>query len=220
MPICREWRESYTSHQDLWRTLCCTDPFAANLGGGDTSSSSSDDGDNDDDSSSHEYDDDDDDDNSFCSLGDNTLLYKGKTKDHEEGNPLGEYRLLFTSFVRCLNYLQRIQQDARDGRPLSVMDYGTSYSRFPTFGVTKTLKKFLAKKKHGSLKSVIGSGSYRADEAPGVSSLPSAPIGVLADGGEVNPVRKGFLLLHVFISVVDVLLTFFRFVLCSIISHP
>ena len=96
---------------------------------------------------------------------------------------LGEYRLLYTSFVRCLKYLNRIQEDAQNGRPPSVMDYGKNYSRFPTFGVTKSLKKFLSKKKHESLKSVIGSNhGGSGDEAPSMN-LTAAPIGVLADGG-------------------------------------
>ena len=53
MPLCKTWRDSYTSHQDLWRVLCLTDPFNANV---------------------HEDDGDDDlsscDSDSFCSLGD------------------------------------------------------------------------------------------------------------------------------------------------------
>jgi hypothetical protein len=98
---------------------------------------------------------------------------------------LGEYRLLYTSFVRCLKYLDRIQEDARNGRPPSVLDYGKNYSRFPTFGVTKSLKKFLSKKKHESLKSVIGSnhGGGGSDEHGAPMNLTSAPIGVMADGG-------------------------------------
>ncbi len=54
----------------------------------------------------------------------------------------GEYRLMYTSFVRCLRYLERIQDDARCGRALSTVDYGRS--GFPHFGVSTGLQKFLS----------------------------------------------------------------------------
>jgi hypothetical protein len=60
-------------------------------------------------------------------------------------NVFGEYRLMFTSFVRCLRYLERIQQDARNGRPPSASD--NSLSGFPHFGISKGLQRFLQRKK-------------------------------------------------------------------------
>ena len=37
---------------------------------------------------------------------------------------LGQYRLLYTSFVRCLWYLERIKDDVMNGRPPSAIGYG------------------------------------------------------------------------------------------------
>jgi hypothetical protein len=174
MPICKEWRLSYTSDQDLWRTICSTDPFSADL---DISSTAViDDAD----------DDDDDADDSFCSLNTGFNCDTGGT-NNEGNNVLGEYRLKYTSFVRCMNYLNRIQNDIQNNvQPSSSVkddnnDTASRVSTFPTFGVTKSLKKFLAKSKEcGVLKSVIGTGNgAHSDNA-------SAPIGVSADGRTIH----------------------------------
>jgi hypothetical protein len=176
MPICKEWRLSYTSDQDLWRTICSTDPFSADL----------------DISSTAVIDDDDaDDGDSFCSLNTGFNCDTGGIND-ESNNVLGEYRLVYTSFVRCMNYLNRIQNDIQNNvQPSSSVkdnnnsnnndDTTSRVSRFPTFGVTKPLKKFLAKSKEcGVLKSVIGTGTgTHSDNA-------SAPIGVSADGRTIH----------------------------------
>jgi hypothetical protein len=176
-PLCREWRESYTAHQGLWRVLCCEEPFAATLAKerntGYVSSS------DEDDSCADSQNVVDDDEDSFCSLDGDVA------KDQADNDVLGEYRLLYTSFVRCMKYLQRIQEDARNGRPPSAIDFGNEYRRFPTFGVTKSLKKFLAKRSNGSLKAVIGDGSgdissYGA--ASTAAAMTTKPIGVSADG--------------------------------------
>ncbi|MGK3749409.1 MAG: hypothetical protein ACI8RD_001704 [Bacillariaceae sp.] len=179
MPICKEWRLSYTSDQDLWRTICSTDPFSADL---DISSTSAIDADNDDD---------DDDDDSFCSLNTGFNCDTGGT-NNEGNNVLGEYRLVYTSFVRCMNYLNRIQNDDQNNvqQPSSSVkdDHNNNnndtsrVSRFPTFGVTKSLKKFLAKSKEcGVLKSVIGTGNGTHSD-----NSASAPIGVSADGRTIH----------------------------------
>ena len=86
-------------------------------------------------------------------------------------NIFGEYRLMFTSFVRCLRYLDRIQEDARSGRALSVADYGQS--GFPHFGVSKSLQRFLSKKK--------GMFSNPEGETPH-AHMQTAPVGVTDDG--------------------------------------
>jgi len=167
MPICKEWRVSYTSDQDLWRTICCTDPFSADL-----SINGSANEDTDASASLHVvscYDDIDDD--SFCSLGNNS---------HDV---FGEYRLIYTSFVRCMNYLDRVQNiDGGYGPGSGTGKDSTAGSdhvtKFPKFGVTKSLKKFLARsKEYGLLRSAIGS------DADYVST---APIGISSDGQEIR----------------------------------
>ena len=116
MPLNREWRDSYTSHQDLWRVLCIMEPFKAIL--------------------SPLADDDEDDDDSFCSLS-------GEDDEPSANELFGKYRLMYTSFVRCERYLTRIQEHKQNGRPPSVISYQSA--GFPKFGAKKSLKKFLAR---------------------------------------------------------------------------
>jgi len=137
MPLCKQWRLSCTSDQELWRTMCCTKPFSADLP-----------------SYNAAIDFCDDDDGPFCFPNDSNFSSENK-------NVLGEYRLMYTSFVRCRKYLDRVQNDDDlEGRVISVVKESKKSddaSRFPTFGVTKPLRKFLARsKEHGLLKSVIG----------------------------------------------------------------
>jgi len=183
MPICKEWRMSYTSDQDLWRTVCCADPFSADL----ISNNSGTNANNISNSNSNTAAYVDDDDDSFCSL----IGFFDGLRTNNENDVLGEHRLIYTSFVRCMNYLDRIQnndgQDGLGGSTSSVKDpdVGAQHVsiRFPTFGVTKSLKKFLSKSKEcGLLKSVIGNGN---GDGNGVD-ISSAPIGVSSDGREVR----------------------------------
>lgn len=141
MPLCKNWQNTFGSHQDLWKTLCLLEPFKANI-----------------------REDPEDDDSSTDSFS--SLAFEPAVK-----NIFGEYRLMFTSFVRCLRYLDRIQEDARSGRALSVADYGQS--GFPHFGVSKSLKKFLSKKKDMF--------SNSEGEAPH-AHMQNAPVGVTDDG--------------------------------------
>ena len=84
-------------------------------------------------------------------------------------NIFGEYRLMFTSFVRCLRYLERIQTDARQGRPPSAND--NRMSGFPHFGVSKSLKRFLHKKKDVF-------GSFISAPVAAVAPIQTNPVGV------------------------------------------
>ena len=58
---------------------------------------------------------------------------------------LGKYRLLYTSFVRCMKYLERMKEDVLHGRPPSVIDYGgSSVISKQTMGTNQSLQQFLA----------------------------------------------------------------------------
>lgn len=101
MPLSKDWVTGFTRQPELWRVLCLLDPFKAQIenhepgGANSTSSNSSSDG-------------------SVDSDRDEAELRKS----------VGSFRLLYTSFVRCLRYLSRIKDDALNGRPPSVVDYG------------------------------------------------------------------------------------------------
>jgi len=166
VPLCKEWRLSYTADQELWRTVCCTEPFRADMSSYGTSIEAA--GENDVE------------DNSLSSLED----YKDAL---EKKNVLvGEYRLVYTSFVRCMKYLDQIQNNDRLDEPNASLagepseeNHPHGNNKFPTFGVTKSLKKFLSRSKdRGILRSVIGNGS--------TDDIPSAPIGVSTDGREIH----------------------------------
>jgi len=49
-----------------------------------------------------------------------------KTSDDTDNHLLDMYRLLYTSFVRCMKYLSQIRDDAINGRPPAYIDYGVS----------------------------------------------------------------------------------------------
>ncbi|CAB9514329.1 expressed unknown protein [Seminavis robusta] len=62
---------------------------------------------------------------------------------------LGRYRLLYTSFVRCMKYLERMKEDVLHGRPPSMIEYGGSslpstVSRQAAIGSNRSLQQFLA----------------------------------------------------------------------------
>jgi hypothetical protein len=59
-------------------------------------------------------------------------------------NAFGKFRLLYTSFVRCMRYLVRIKDDAVHGRPPSVIDYGTSQRAEHIIGANMRLQHFLS----------------------------------------------------------------------------
>jgi hypothetical protein len=144
MPLSKEWRQTFSANQDLWKVLCLLEPFKANVG------DSGDDGD-------------DDDDDSFCDLND-------EVADGDGANGLfGKYRLMFTSFVRCIRYLSRIKEDTLNGRPPSVVDYGGA--GFPHFGASKSLGKFLSRTRAVA---VVGNAHIETDE----DDISAAPIGV------------------------------------------
>jgi hypothetical protein len=139
MPLCKEWRRSYASHQDLWKVLCSFKPFKAMTC----------------------YDSDDSSDDSFRSLNREPMV----------NDIFGKYRLKYTSFVRCMKYLARIKEDARNGRPPSVIDYGQP--GFPSFGVSNGLKKFLS-----SSKGKLGGDRNLSDQ----EDMASVPVGVSDEG--------------------------------------
>lgn len=115
-PLCREWYFHYTKRQELWRILCLMKPFNADLSDlSDISDSSSVD--------------------SSCA----SVPYAAEAND-----VFGKYRLMYTSFVRCVKYLEGIKDDAKNGRTPSVIDHGRT--GFPHFGASRDLKSFLARR--------------------------------------------------------------------------
>jgi len=134
-PLSRSWRATYTKSRDLWRTLCVSEPFGAifgdsfqNSNGNGTelrlkpkkmhfdeaaqaspnqdfmdstpSSSSSYSGSSDESSDQYE------------SSSDYARQRRRPTRSDLK-RAYGRYRLLYASFVRCTQYLQKIEADAK-----------------------------------------------------------------------------------------------------------
>jgi hypothetical protein len=85
MPLSKTFKCTFSDPQDLWKVLCLSEPFYANV---DNSSDASDE--------------------SICSYP--------VCKSIEMKHLLGRYRLLYSSFIKCVRYLDRIMDDAKHGR--------------------------------------------------------------------------------------------------------
>lgn len=84
---------------------------------------------------------------------------------------LGKYRLLYTSFVRCMKYLARIKEDVRQGRPPSVIDYGgSSVISKQTMGSNRSLQQFLA-----GARDVVRSQQQQAEAATAAAQVAANP---------------------------------------------
>lgn len=122
MPLSKDWLRSYTRQPELWRVLCLLDPFKARV---DENDNGSENDDQDDDGSDDSY------------PYDNNASVKMS---------FGKYRLLYTSFVKCMRYLVRIKDDAVNGRPLSVIDSVSTEGNAPrNIATNQNLQEFLAR---------------------------------------------------------------------------
>ena len=142
MPLSKNWRQNFTLQPELWRVLCLVEPFKARI-----------EDDDDDDTSSTD---------SFCSLNQND-------DNGTEKRLLDRYRLLYTSFVRCMKYLSQIREDAVNGRPPTYIDYGVAGPNGDAqslVGTNKSLQSFLARARGVVSKSLLGSES---DDSSGSS---------------------------------------------------
>jgi hypothetical protein len=121
MPLSKAWHRNVTSQPELWRVLCLVEPFNARIEDGDGNDSNSSD-------------------DSFCSLTQNYVNFDKRLLDR--------YRLLYTSFVRCMKYLSQIREDAINGRTPSYIDFGVAGGSGYTqslVGTNKSLQSFLAR---------------------------------------------------------------------------
>ncbi len=100
MPLSKSWRRNFTSQPELWRVLCLVEPFKATIDDPITKGG----------------------DEAGSSSDDNYLPLKSDKAEKS----LDKYRLLYTSFVRCMRYVSQIREDAINGRPPAYIDYGIS----------------------------------------------------------------------------------------------
>ena len=152
MPLSKDWRQSFTFQPELWRVLCLVEPFNAKIKDEGLSTCEE----------------------SFCSLNQDQIKIDKKL--------LGRYRLLYTSFVRCMKYLSQIKDDAINGRPPSFIDYGLGYDNLPDSGTvdtrppsvidtSKSLKSFLSRARGVIVDSKPHGGSGESCENTSESSV-------------------------------------------------
>ena len=113
-PLSKTWLQTFTAPQELWKILCTSKPFYAMLPSGRESG---------DDGSTSSY--------PLCN-------------DLQMRHLFGKYRLLYASFVRCMKYLNRLQDDALNGREPSVPMKSNPSDIYP-FNNNVSLKAYFAK---------------------------------------------------------------------------
>lgn len=144
VPLCKDWCRSYTADQELWRTICFSKPFSADLPGGKSSRDCT--------ILSYGRHNNDYDGSSSCAIN-----HVNNASENESG--IGEYRLIYTSFVQCIRYLDSLQ-NYKIGDEKINSDETHQVPRFSTFGVAKSLRKYLSRNSERShLKSMIGNGT-------------------------------------------------------------
>jgi hypothetical protein len=111
MPLSKRWRRNFTSQPELWRVLCLVEPFKAIMDDPVSSPRSSKGRDTNDKDGA-------------AASSDGTYCFVKTSKSSEK--LLDKYRLLYTSFVRCMKYVSQIRDDAINGRPPAYIDYGIS----------------------------------------------------------------------------------------------
>lgn len=113
-PFSKTWLQTYTAPQELWKILCTSKPFFAMLPAGSGSG---------DDNSTSSY--------PLCN-------------DLQMRHIFGRYRLLYASFVRCMKYMNRLQDDALNGRE-PTMTLKSNPSDIYPFNKNVSLKAYFAK---------------------------------------------------------------------------
>ena len=117
-PLSKTWLVTYTAPQELWKILCSSRPFYAKI------------------------------DESICDSesSDNSSSSFPICNDLGMRHIFGQYRLLYTSFVRCMRYLNRLQDDALHGRSPSVYSNGNQGDVYP-YHKNSSLKAYFAKQR-------------------------------------------------------------------------
>lgn len=179
VPLSKDWLDTFCKQQELWRVLCIVEPFKAQVG--EISDSQSDE--------------------SIDSFPMNV--------EAELRLRFGKFRMMYTSFVRCMRYLGRIKDDAMNGRAPSVIDYGAADATASrSIGRNQNLQTFLARARgfvirnrtdteQAAADSLTDSSSSDEDNnnnnGEGVARMARAdPIGISDDGSSSShtPKRK------------------------------
>mmetsp|Transcript_52403 Transcript_52403/g.58562 ORF Transcript_52403/g.58562 Transcript_52403/m.58562 type:complete len:286 (-) Transcript_52403:192-1049(-) len=124
MPFSKGWQQNFTSQSELWRVLCLVEPFKATFQDPLSSSAVA---------------------SAAAARATTGVVVNAKSNDKNSSSSsstenkrlLDKYRLLYTSFVRCMKYISQIKDDAVHGRSPAYIDYGTA-SASGSAGGTRT----------------------------------------------------------------------------------
>jgi hypothetical protein len=162
-PLSKDWLNAFSHQSELWRVLCLQEPLKARI-------------ENEPDSDDESFT------GSFSSI-----------TGSQHRLTFGKFRLLYTAFVRCMKYLARIKDDASNGRPLSVVDYGVADGMGShDIGSNQNLRQFLARSRGVS----FPTGKDEQADTPHSGSRHHAfatitqPIGVSDNGSATKSKRK------------------------------
>lgn len=158
-PFSKSWLETYTNPQELWKILCSTKPFYAKLDESDYGSS---------DASTSSY--------PLCN-------------DLERHHLVGQFRLLFTSFVKCMKYLDRIKDDAINGRTPSAYNNGNQNEIYP-FNRNGSLKAYFKRARKIERRHRQG-GTASSNSSSSSSSGNASPTGGVSNAVETLEVQNG-----------------------------
>ena len=164
-PLSKTWLEAYTVPQELWKILCTSKPFYAKLEESPDKNS----------------------DISTCSFP--------LCNDLEIRHLFGRYRLLYSSFVRCVKYLDRLRDDAINGRTPSGYNESNRQDNLHPYNRNGSLKAYFARarrlvrrnRRAGSPSSSSASGSLTTDsgeEQKTGENKPSGEVAATSSGSE------------------------------------
>lgn len=149
-PLSKDWLTSFTRQPELWRVLCLLEPFKAQVQ-------------EDSDESGYESTD------SFP-IDVNTELRR----------TFGKFRLMYTSFIKCMRYLQRIKEDSATGRTPPVEPITAKNSISGNVKENERLRQFLSNARKIKKEFISKNGdnrSKRTIEKPTVCTPPVAVSG-------------------------------------------
>jgi len=155
-PLSKTWLVAYTAPQELWKILCTSAPFYAKLDYENNGGSS---------------------DSSSCSSF-------PMCNDMEMRHLFGRYRLLYTSFVRCMKYLNRLQDDALNGRVPALYANASQADIYP-YNKNTSLKAYFAKARR-----LARSGRHNNSNDGSRSSSSDAALSFTTESGSLGSGEK------------------------------
>ena len=114
-PLSKDWLTSFTRQPELWRVLCILEPFKAQVQ-------------QDSDDSGYE---------STDSFPIDVTVELRRT--------FGKFRLMYTSFIKCMRYLQRIKEDTASGKTPPLESFTSANSKSGSTKDSEGLRQFLSK---------------------------------------------------------------------------